>query len=355
MTQNNENVIGIPRAMSFYHNYPFYYGFFTALGIKIVLSDVTTKQTLSRGSALVVTETCLPIKIYVGHILNLLDKGIDKILVPSIQSVAYKIYNCSKIRGLPDLIRNVVKQDFTMVEATLDKSEKNHGLYDFLKEMAAPFGITDEKKIKEASKAGWRTYNNFHIMSKSGMSYKKAINYALQGKVFIERSTKEYPISIALVAHGYNIYDDRASMKIIDKLESMDVKVYTALQLSQEQTLEGINTLGEKLYWANEYEMTGTAGHYMKDNKIDGLIALNAFGCGPDSLMIERIIRKAKQFNKPILHLTIDEQTGEAGFITRLEAFVDMLFRKKRATIINKIDIQGQSEYIPNTNFIETK
>lgn len=355
MTQNNENVIGIPRAMSFYHNYPFYYGFFTALGIKIVLSDVTTKQTLSRGSALVVTETCLPIKIYVGHILNLLDKGIDKILVPSIQSVAYKIYNCSKIRGLPDLIRNVVKQNFTMVEATLDKSEKNHGLYDFLKEMAAPFGITDEKKIKEASKAGWRTYNNFHIMSKSGMSYKKAINYALQGKVFIESSTKEYPISIALVAHGYNIYDDRASMKIIDKLESMDVKVYTALQLSQEQTLEGINTLGEKLYWANEYEMTGTAGHYMKDNKIDGLIALNAFGCGPDSLMIERIVRKAKQFNKPILHLTIDEQTGEAGFITRLEAFVDMLFRKKRATIINKIDIQGQSEYIPNTNFIETK
>lgn len=355
MTQNNENVIGIPRAMSFYHNYPFYYGFFTALGIKIVLSDVTTKQTLSRGSALVVTETCLPIKIYVGHILNLLDKGIDKILVPSIQSVAYKIYNCSKIRGLPDLIRNVVKQNFTMVEATLDKSEKKHGLYDFLRELAAPFGITDEKKIKEASKAGWRAYNNFHIMSKSGMSYKKAINYALQGKVFIESSTKEYPISIALVAHGYNIYDDRASMKIIDKLESMDVKVYTSLQLSQEQTIEGINALGEKLYWANEFEMTGTAGHYMKDNKIDGLIALNAFGCGPDSLMIERIVRKAKQFNKPILHLTIDEQTGEAGFITRLEAFVDMLFRKKRAKIINKIDIQGQSEYIPNTNFIETK
>lgn len=355
MTQNNDKVIGIPRAMSFYHNYPFYHGFFTALGIKIVLSDVTTKQTLSNGSALVVTETCLPIKIYVGHVLNLLDKGIDKIFVPSIQSVDYKIYNCSKIRGLPDLIRNVVKRDFTLVEATLDKSEKNQGLYEFLKEAAAPFGITDEKLIKEASKAGWRTYNNFHIMSKSGMSYKKAMNYALQGKVFIENNTKEYPISIALVAHGYNIYDDRASMKIIDKLESMDVKVHTSLQLSTEQMLEGINALGEKLYWANEFEMTGTAGHFLKDNKIDGIIALNAFGCGPDSLMVERISRRAKQFSKPVLHLTVDEQTGEAGFITRLEAFVDMLFRKKRATIINKIDIDGKSEYIPNTNFIETK
>ena len=353
---DNKKVIGIPRAMSFYNNYPFYYGFFTDLGIKIVLSDVTTKQTMSSGSALVVTETCLPIKVYIGHILNLIDKGVDKIFVPSIQSIAPKIYNCSKIRGLPDLVRNVVKRDFTMVEATLDKSEKGHGLYEFLAEMAKPFGITDEKIIKRASKAGWRCYNNFHIMSKSGMSYKKALNYALQGKVFIENRTKEYPISIALVSHGYNIYDDRTCMKIFDKLEAMDVKVYTSLQLSNEQLDDGISSLGNEQYWANEYDMTGSAGHYLKDNKVDGVITLTAFGCGPDSLMVERITRKAKRFNKPLLNLTIDEHTGEAGFITRLEAFVDMLFRKKRANIINNIEINGhKSEYIPNTNFIETK
>lgn len=354
-SKNNDMVIGIPRGMSFYHNYPFYHGFFTDLGIKIVLSDVTTKQTMTSGSALVVTETCLPIKIYIGHVLNLIDKGIDKILVPSIQSIAPKIYNCSKIRGLPDLVRNVVKKDFTMIEATLDKSEKNQGLYEFLKEMAAPFGITDEELIKKASKAGWRTYNNFHIMSKSGMSYKKAMNYALQGKVFIESQTKEFPISIGLISHGYNIFDERASMKIFDKLEAMDVRVYSSLQLSNEQMDDGIKTLGQDMYWANEHEMTGAAGHYLKDNKIDGLITLTAFGCGPDSLMIERITRRAKRFNKPLLNLTIDEQTGEAGFITRLEAFVDMLFRKKRAKIINKIEINNESSYIPNTNYIETK
>lgn len=243
-----------------------------------------------------------------------------------------------------------------MVEATLDKSEKKQGLYEFLAQAAAPFGITDMEKIKEASKAGWRTFNNFYVMTKSGMSYKKALSNALQGKVLIENDTKEHPISVALVSHGYNIYDDRASMKIIEKLEEMDVKVYTYLQLSKEQALEGVNTIGEHMYWANEYEMTGTAGHYLKDNKIDGIIALNAFGCGPDSLMVERIIRKAKQYNKPIINLTIDEQTGEAGFVTRLEAFVDMLFRKKRATILNKIDIDETSqEFKLNTDYIETK
>lgn len=45
------------------------------------------------------------------------------------------------------------------------------------------------------------------------------MNYALQGKVFIESQTKEFPISIALISHGYNIFDERTSMKIFDKLE----------------------------------------------------------------------------------------------------------------------------------------
>lgn len=357
MANLEEKVIGIPRAMSFYHNYPFYYGFFNDLGIKIVLSDVTTKQTMSEGAGLVVTETCLPIKIYVGHILNLIKKGVKNILVPSLQSVDTKIYNCSKIRGLPDLIRNVIKDNFNMIEATLDKSEKNHGLYEFLSECVAPFGITDKKLIKKASKAGWRCYNNFHVMTKSGMPYSKALSYALQGKVVIVSNTKEYPISIALIGHGYNIYDDRACMKIVDKLEKMDVKVCTSLQLSSEQLDEGIASLNKDKYWANEDEMTGTAGHYLKDNKIDGIVTVTAFGCGPDSLMIEIITRKAKQFNKPLLNLTIDEQTGEAGFVTRLEAFVDMLFRKKRASILNNININEnpQAQYTLNPDILKTK
>ena len=329
---SDEKVIGIPRAMSFYNNYPFYYGFFNYLGIKIVLSDITTKQTMSAGAGLVVTETCLPIKVYIGHILNLLSKGVDKIFVPSLQSIDHKIYNCSKIRGLPDLVRNVVKQPFTMIEATLDKSEKHHGLYDFLAEAVKPFNITDKELIKKASKAGWRCYNNFHVMSKSGMPYSKALSYALQGKVVISAKTKEYPIAVALVGHGYNIYDERVCMKIFDKLEKMDVKVCTTLQLSEEP------------------------GHFLKDNKIDGVITITAFGCGPDSLMIERITRRAKHFNKPLLNLTIDEQTGEAGFVTRLEAFVDMLFRKKRASIVNNINMpQAEPSYTPNIEYIETK
>ncbi len=335
--------IGIPRALSYYNFFPFWYGFFSDLGIEIVLSDKTTKQTMTDGSSLVVPETCLPVKVYVGHILNLLNKGIDKIFVPSIQSIAPKIYNCSKIRGLPDLIRNVVKRDFTIIESTLDKSEKNQGLYEFLSEAVKPFGITDIERIKKASKNAWKVYNNYQIMTRSGVPYKKALKYALENKVVIADNAKSYPVSIALIAHGYNLYDERVSMKIFDKLEELDVKVYTAEQLTIEQMNEGLNSMNSRLYWANEYEITGAAAHYIKDRAIDGVITINAFGCGPDSLMLERISRYARKLNKPILHLSIDEQTGEAGFVTRIEAFVDMLYRKKRSGILNKINIKDSN------------
>ena len=349
----NDLVIGIPRGMSFYGNYPFWHGFFSALGFKVVLSDPTTTQTMSEGSALVVTATCLPIKIYLGHILNLINKkGIKNIFVPSLQSIAPKIYNCSKIRGLPDLVRNVVKGDFNIIEATLDKSAKKQGLYEFLAEAVAPFGITDSEKIKSASKQGWKVYNNFLLMMRSGISYKAALKNALECKIVLEAQTSSHPINVALVSHGYNIYDERASMKIFEKLEEMDVKVFTSLQLTNEQMEEGIASLGQRRYWANENEMTGTAGHYLKDNKIDGIITLTAFGCGPDSLMLERVMRKAKEAGKPMLCLTIDEHTGEAGFITRLEAFIDMLFRKKRSKIISDISISDY-EYMPQTNICD--
>ena len=336
-----EKIIGIPRAMSYYNYYPFYFGFFTELGVKIVLSNPTTKKTISDGASLVVTETCLPIKVYVGHVLDLIEKGIKNIFVPSIQSIAPKIYNCSKIRGLPDLIRNVVKGDFNIVEATLDKSEKNNNLVDFLTEIANYFGIFDKEKIKSAQNAGFIVQNNFWVMMQNGLDFDSALKYAQKGTVMIPPKKESKTVNVALIGHGYNIYDKRTCMDIANKLEKMDVGVFGAYQLTKEQLSGGMTSLNAALYWANQYEMTGCAGHYFQDDKIDGIITLTAFGCGPDSLMIEDIRRKSKIFNKPLLNLTIDEHTGEAGFITRIEAFCDMLYRSKRAQIIaqkNKIE-----------------
>ena len=327
--------VGIPRAISYYNNYPFYYGFFKALGIEIILSDKTTTKIINLGTKYVVSETCLPIKVYVGHVVNLLDKGCDVIFIPSIQSTDYKINNCSKIRGLPEIIRNVINRPFTMIEPTLDKTE-NINFYDFWTETAKAFGITDKNQIKSAINSGWGVYNNFIEMTKSGVSYCEALENAINGK--FEKKTVDLvkPLSIAIMAHGYNLFDERISLNLIKKLEKMDVKVYTSLSVTREESLKAIENLGEIQYWANELELTGTAPHYLLNNKVDGIIALSAFGCGPDSLMVDEISYHCKERNMPLIHLTIDEHTGEAGFITRIEAFVDMLMRKKRKLLDKK-------------------
>lgn len=344
--------IGFPRALSYYNYFPYFWGFFNKLGIEIILSAPTTKKTLAQGSALVVTETCLPIKVYVGHVVELVNKGIEKIFVPSIQSIAPKIYNCSKIRGLPDLIRNVVKGDFEIIEATLDKSE-DIGLLNFLGQIARQFGIKSEKLIKEANKCGFAVYNNFKLMMQQGLDFESALKNAKEGKVIIKENIEDQaPIHVALVGHGYNIYDKKASMDIYKKLHNLGVKVYDANQLTDEMLRCGINTLDSSEYWANQLEVTGCAGHYLNSDKIDGIITVTAFGCGPDSLMLEDIKRKARNFNKPLLHLTIDEHTGEAGFVTRLEAFCDMLFRNKRRNLTKTLEktVQNNERTVEKIN-----
>ena len=342
-----EKVIGFPRALIYYSYIAFLEGFFKALDFKIIYSDPTTKKTLSEGSSLVVTETCLPVKVYVGHVLNLLEKGVKNIFVPSIQSIAPKIYNCSKIRGLPDLIRNVVKGDYKIIEATLDKSEEI-GLFDFLKQCVKPFGIKNEKKIEEAMRKAFIHHNNFRVMLQHHLSYDKALKYAGEGKVVINQEFKEKDIKVALIAHGYNIYDKRVCMDVFKKLDNLGVEVVSAYNLTDDQLREGLDAINVDLYWANQLEMSGAAGYFLRSQDIDGIITITAFGCGPDSLMIEDIKRKSKNFNKPLLNLTIDEHTGEAGFVTRIEAFCDMLYRKKRANKKDEEAINFVDDYTVN-------
>ena len=296
------------------------------------MSDKTTAKTINEGSKHIVSDTCLPIKVFVGHVVNLLNKGCNVIFVPSIQSTGYKINNCSKIRGLPEIIRNVINQEFTMIEPTLDKTE-NIDFKSFCNQIANAFGIKEQACIKKAIKCGWKVYDDFCEMTQSGLQYQEALTNAIEGKLIKKPMDIVKPLSVVIMAHGYNLFDERISMNIIKKLEKMDVKVYTSLNLSRDISMSSLHSLGEIQYWANELDLTGTAAYYLLNRKVDGIIALSAFGCGPDSLMVDEISYHCKEKGIPLIHLTIDEHTGEAGFITRLEAFVDMLIRKKRNLI----------------------
>ena len=98
--------IGIPRALLYYQYYPMWQTFFEELGAEVVVSPPTTQTMLSAGSSRVVADTCLPVKVFVGHVLSLVEKC-DYIFIPAIRSVKNKVYNCSKFLGLPDMTKAV--------------------------------------------------------------------------------------------------------------------------------------------------------------------------------------------------------------------------------------------------------
>ncbi len=76
--------IGIPRAMFFRELLPFFRTFFTHLGFEVVISDVTNKSIIHQGVESMAAETCLPVKVANGHILDLIQQGVDRIFLPSI-------------------------------------------------------------------------------------------------------------------------------------------------------------------------------------------------------------------------------------------------------------------------------
>ena len=81
--------------------------------------------------------------------------------------------------------------------------------------------------------------------------------------------------------------------------------------------------------------------YFIEKGQIDGMIHVTAFGCGPDS-MVDRYIELEIKDKKdiPYMSLMIDEHSAEAGMITRLEAFIDML-RRRREQHEDRVPVHG--------------
>ncbi len=76
--------IGIPKILNMHELLPFWKSFFSELGFSVVLSDITNKKIIREGVENIIVETCFPIKLAHGHILNIISKGIKRIFIPSI-------------------------------------------------------------------------------------------------------------------------------------------------------------------------------------------------------------------------------------------------------------------------------
>ena len=94
--------IGIPRALLYYYYYPFWKALFESLGCEVVLSDETNAKVMEDGASVTVSELCVPIKIFNGHIVNLLQKQVDYIFLPQFIANGKEFY-CPKFMAISEV------------------------------------------------------------------------------------------------------------------------------------------------------------------------------------------------------------------------------------------------------------
>ncbi|MTI84115.1 MAG: hypothetical protein FH756_09435 [Firmicutes bacterium] len=322
--------VGIPRALLYYEFFPLWNVFLKSLGVSTCVSPCTNKRILANGLKNSVDEACLPIKLAMGHVIELCGK-VDYIFLPRIVSVAPREYICPKFLGFPDMVRNAVPNVPKLIDANIDlyhprsKAQKN------LHEIGKLF-CSNPMRINRAHKTACHSLISFKKLLQKNILPEEAMEIMACKESAFKNKHCNYDSNgptIALIGHSYNIYDQHISMDIIGRLKKLGVNVVTAETLPEETIRQGATILPKKLFWTLGQQSIGSAIHFLSDPAISGIILVSSFGCGPDALtgeLIERYIHGTRPI--PFLKLTLDEHTGEAGVITRLEAFLDMVYWK---------------------------
>jgi predicted nucleotide-binding protein (sugar kinase/HSP70/actin superfamily) len=130
---------------------------------------------------------------------------------------------------------------------------------------------------------------------------------------------------IILISHPYNLYDEYVNLRIKERLEKFGV-VPIFIEEIPTSNLEHLTSNFEhpQFHWEFAKEIMEKID-FVLSRRIDGAIEISSFACGCDAVLKEFVEKKFKENKIPFLYLIIDEHTGEAGFQTRLEAFVDTI------------------------------
>lgn len=304
--------IGIPRALLHHRNDKLWPTFFESLGCRTVLSPETNKEILARGTNLAVDESCLPLKILLGHVEALRGKC-DSVMVPRLVSMRPGEKACVKYWGMYDICRNVF-EDLDFITYSVDEA------------------ISDSER-RAMFKLGSRfSRNPFKVRSAYDAAKRvqhEADSHAADNVI----SALDAPtdgLRVLVVAHSYNLHDALLGKPVTDFLSSEGVEVVTSDHFEGDRWADlGRSKLSPGMYWTYNAELLGSVD-YCRD-KVDGMVFLVTFPCGPDSLMIELARRKVTDV--PLLVIVLDELQAEAGLRTRLESFVDIVRMRKGAAV----------------------
>ncbi len=297
--------IGIPKSLLYYYYKDLWIYFFKYLDFDIVFSKNSDKELLENGENLAVDEACLALKLFLGHVNYLKDKC-DYILIPRLFSVKKDEGVCTNFSCLYDLSKNTLNLD-NIINYNVDLKNRDSELLGFLK-MGRELGISYIK-----------TYKAYKFAKE------KSIEIRYEKEKLQKEKLRNKELKILLAGHPYNLYDNMIGSSITNYLQSLNVEIIYSDRIPHNLIDMECMNLSTDIYWTHSKEVMASINYYK--NKVDGIILLSSFPCGPDSLSNDLICRKIK--NVPVLTLLFEDLNSDIGLLTRLESFFDILKQKE--------------------------
>jgi len=319
---------------------------------------------------------CLPFKINLGNMIEALEGGVDTILMPGGYGPCrfgyYGVIQEQILRGLgyhfqmtrtdnPDSLGDMVKtiRDISDIKSKWDGYRV---FYLILMRMAVLDSVEAmyfKMKPREINQGeAERAFDESLKIIEKATGYMKLFNAYNKIKdifrdVKIDRTLK--PLKVGILGEIFVVIEPFANMDLQRKLARMGVEVVRGVWLSDwlndrfrfKPLKPNQNRLSRK--WASPYlkypsggesiESVGKTVKFYKEG-IDGIIHIMPFTCMPELVASTILHRISTDLNYPVLSLTFDEHVSEVNLQTRLEAFIDLLERRRKNRLASRFNSQ---------------
>ncbi|MBA7472370.1 hypothetical protein ES707_07694 [subsurface metagenome] len=331
------------------------------LGIDLVMSLATSQRTLSLGVKYSPETACLPFKLQLGNMIEALELGADTLVMPGelgpcrmgyyhkvleqiLRELGYKFTMVTQTRGIIHMVKYLTNgaslgkiiASFRFGLAKLKTLEELERVVHKIRAVEQ-----DKGEATRIYREGIKAIDN----ASDYRSLRQAKRECLQRLMSLPTITSPAPLKVGITGEFFVVIDPFTNMDIDIELGKLGVEVRCHISISEWVRLNpfvyalGLREKDKSHKAAMPYlsHHVGGDGWQSVGEKIlhardwDGIVHLEPFGCLPE-VMARNIMPSIKE-GPPVLNIIYDEHTGKAGMITRLEAFVDMLRRKKRRQV----------------------
>ncbi|MGD9567871.1 MAG: 2-hydroxyglutaryl-CoA dehydratase [Sedimentibacter sp.] len=341
------------------------------LGIDYVIPPKNNKTALDIGSLHSPEEICLPFKLMIGNYVQAIEQGADTVIfVGSVgpcrlgeycelqmnlmkklgYNLNFIVIDYPKDIGIKELFKRINKLTNESQKTTLEKLKalqdaiKVINLIDNIEEIAHMYAgyernKGDCKSLLNECKLKAMESNSPIEMIRILKDYRKKIDH-------ISVDINKNPLYIAIIGEIYTVIEPYSNFYIEDKL--MDYGISSRRGLTPSWWVKNaalsplkLNSLTIRKN-AKRYLPISIGGHAVEcvgeavtasNEGFDGAIQIFPMGCMPEIVSKSILPTISKDLNFPVMSLVVDDMTGEAGFITRIEAFIDLLERRRENVI----------------------